>query len=155
MTARKALGAWNGYLHAGAVVTLADTCCGYGTVRGLPAGAVGFTTVELKSNFFGSAREGVIVCVARPLHQGRTTQVWDAVVTPGGRDQTHGAVPLHADGAVAQRVSLPLTANRPVSSAMNAPRQPAGTAVPPKLCRFVVIGIVKGADDEGDADEAR
>ena len=32
MTARKALGAWNGYLHAGAIVTLADTCCGYGTV---------------------------------------------------------------------------------------------------------------------------
>src|SRR6185503_4807634 len=77
MTATKALGAWNGYLHAGAVVSLADSCCGYGTVRSLPAGAVGFTTIELKSNFFGSAREGVIVCVARPLHQGRTTQVWD------------------------------------------------------------------------------
>jgi 1,4-dihydroxy-2-naphthoyl-CoA hydrolase len=84
MTACKALGAWNGYLHAGAVVTLADTCCGYGTVRSLPAGAAGFTTIELKSNFFGSAREGTIVCVARPLHQGRTTQVWDATVTPEG-----------------------------------------------------------------------
>ena len=81
LTARKMLGAWNGYLHAGAIVSLADTCCGYGTVRSLPAGATGFTTVELKSNFFGSAREGVVVCVARPLHQGRTTQVWDAVVT--------------------------------------------------------------------------
>ena len=82
MTATKALGAWNGYLHAGAVVSLADSCCGYGTVRSLPAGAVGFTTIELKSNFFGSAREGVITCIARPLHQGRTTQVWDAIVTP-------------------------------------------------------------------------
>jgi 1,4-dihydroxy-2-naphthoyl-CoA hydrolase len=84
MTARKALGAWNGYLHAGAVVTLADTCCGYGTVKSLPAGATGFTTIELKSNFFGSARDGIIVCVAKPLHQGRTTQVWDATVTPHG-----------------------------------------------------------------------
>ena len=84
VTARKALGAWNGYLHAGAVVTLADTCCGYGTARSLPDGASGFTTIELKSNFFGSAREGTIVCVARPLHQGRTTQVWDAIVTPEG-----------------------------------------------------------------------
>ena len=80
MTARKALGAWNGYLHAGAVVSLADTCCGYGTVRSLPEGATGFTTIELKSNFFGSVREGVVVCTARPLHQGRTTQVWDATV---------------------------------------------------------------------------
>jgi 1,4-dihydroxy-2-naphthoyl-CoA hydrolase len=47
-------------------------------------GATGFTTIELKSNFFGSVRDGVIVCIARPLHQGRTTQVWDATVTPEG-----------------------------------------------------------------------
>jgi len=87
MTARKAVGAWNGYLHAGAVVSLADTCCGYGTVKSLPQGAIGFTTMELKSNFFGSAREGGIVCVARPLHQGRTTQVWDATVTPEGAEK--------------------------------------------------------------------
>jgi uncharacterized protein (TIGR00369 family) len=66
------------------VVTLADTCCGYGTVMALPEGASGFTTIELKSNFFGSVREGTLVCVARPLHQGRTTQVWDATVAPEG-----------------------------------------------------------------------
>jgi len=84
LAVRKLLGAWNGFLHAGAVVTLADTCCGYGTVRSLPEGAAGFTTMELKSNFFGSTREGVIVCTARPLHQGRTTQVWDATVTLEG-----------------------------------------------------------------------
>ena len=84
---RQALEAWNGYLHAGSVVALADTCCGYGTLRSLPAGASGFTTIELKSNFFGSAREGVIVCVARPLHQGRTTQVWDASVRREGADK--------------------------------------------------------------------
>jgi uncharacterized protein (TIGR00369 family) len=81
---REALMAPNGYLHAGTVVTLADTCCGYGTVVALPDGAKGFTTIELKSNFFGSAWEGSLVCVARPLHQGRSTQVWDAVVTPEG-----------------------------------------------------------------------
>jgi uncharacterized protein (TIGR00369 family) len=78
----KALMAPNGYLHAGTVVTLADTCCGCGTVRSLPEGASGFTTIELKTNFFGSVREGTLVCVARPLHQGRTTQVWDATVAP-------------------------------------------------------------------------
>jgi 1,4-dihydroxy-2-naphthoyl-CoA hydrolase len=81
---RQALMAPNGYLHAGTVVTLADTCCGYGTVASLPDGASGFTTIELKSNFFGSAREGTLLCVARPLHQGRTTQVWDATVTADG-----------------------------------------------------------------------
>jgi uncharacterized protein (TIGR00369 family) len=86
MPVRQALSAWNGFLHAGSVVSLADTCCGYGTVRSLPAGASGFTTIELKSNFLGTAREGTIVCTARPLHQGRTTQVWDARVQREGSD---------------------------------------------------------------------
>ena len=75
--------AWNGYLHAGAVVSLADTCCGYATVRNLPESAAGFTTIELKSNFFGTALEGDVVCTARPVHKGRTTQVWDAEVIAG------------------------------------------------------------------------
>ncbi|THJ31589.1 PaaI family thioesterase [Lampropedia aestuarii] len=77
---RRALGAWNGYLHAGTVTSLADTCCGYGTVRNLPAGASGFTTMELKNNLLGTAREGTVTCTARPVHRGRTTQVWDAEV---------------------------------------------------------------------------
>ncbi|MGH1470753.1 MAG: PaaI family thioesterase [Cellvibrionaceae bacterium] len=70
----------NGFLHAGSVVTLADTCCGYGCVANLPEGASGFTTVELKSNHLGTAREGVVECTATMVHGGRTTQVWDAVV---------------------------------------------------------------------------
>jgi 1,4-dihydroxy-2-naphthoyl-CoA hydrolase len=71
----------NGFLHAGSLVTLADTCCGYGCMVNLPAGASGFTTVELKSNHLGTAREGMVRCEARPVHLGRTTQVWDAVVS--------------------------------------------------------------------------
>ena len=71
----------NGYLHAGSVVTLADTCAGYGCMVNLPAGASGFTTIELKSNHLGTALAGIIDCVATPAHLGRTTQVWDVVVT--------------------------------------------------------------------------
>jgi uncharacterized protein (TIGR00369 family) len=71
----------NSYLHAGTVVTLADTACGYGCVAKLPAGANGFTTIELKSNFLSTAREGTVACVARAQHLGRTTQLWDATVT--------------------------------------------------------------------------
>jgi len=72
--------AWNGFLHAASVVALADTCCGYGTIRSLPDGAEGFTTIDLTSNFIGTARSGEVTCTATPLHQGRTTQVWDATV---------------------------------------------------------------------------
>jgi 1,4-dihydroxy-2-naphthoyl-CoA hydrolase len=71
----------NGYLHAATIVALADTSCGYGTFVGLPEGAEGFTTVELKSNFLGTKRSGVIGCEAKLAHGGRTTQVWDATVT--------------------------------------------------------------------------
>jgi len=71
----------NGFLHAGSVVTLADTTCGYGCFANLPDGATGFTTVELKCNHLGTAREGTIVSRATPVHLGKTTQVWDAVVT--------------------------------------------------------------------------
>ena len=71
----------NSYLHAGTIVTLADTACGYGCIAHLPEGATGFTTIELKSNFLGTAREGTIAVVATPQHLGRTTQLWDAVVT--------------------------------------------------------------------------
>ena len=77
---RDALLAPNGYLHAGTVVTLAYTTCGYGCLASLPEGAVNFTTIELKSNFMGTARKGLLVCEARAVHAGRTTQVWDASV---------------------------------------------------------------------------
>ena len=78
---KKSLIAPNGYLHAASVVALADTSCGFGCRANLPEGATGFTTIELKSNHVGTAREGTIDCIARPAHLGRTTQVWDAVVT--------------------------------------------------------------------------
>lgn len=76
-----ALMAPNGYLHAGSVVTLADTTAGCGCWASMPEGAMGFTTIELKSNHVGTTREGTIDCVATAAHLGRTTQVWDAVVT--------------------------------------------------------------------------
>jgi uncharacterized protein (TIGR00369 family) len=75
----------NGYLHAATVIALADTACGYGCLAHLPEGAENFTTIELKSNFLGTARDGTLACVATPAHLGATTQVWDAVVSDRGR----------------------------------------------------------------------
>jgi len=80
---RKALLAPNGYLHAGAIVTFADTLAGYGCIAHLPGNAQNFTTVELKANFLNTAAEGVLYGEARAVHLGRTTQVWDAVVSHG------------------------------------------------------------------------
>src|SRR5512146_2446848 len=78
----------NGYLHAATIVALADTACGYGTLSDLPAGAESFTTIELKTNFLGTARQGVIACIANRVHGGRTTQVWDAEVADEANEKT-------------------------------------------------------------------
>jgi len=77
--------AGTGFLWAPVVIALADTLCAYGTGENMPAGARSFTTVELKTNFLGTAGVGVtIVGEAAPVHRGRTTQVWDAVVRAEG-----------------------------------------------------------------------
>jgi uncharacterized protein (TIGR00369 family) len=76
----------NGYLHAAAVIGLADTACGYGSILSLPEGGIGFTTIELKTNFLRSIGQGTITCEATLVHGGRTTQIWDATVRdPDGR----------------------------------------------------------------------
>ncbi|MDF2463154.1 MAG: thioesterase superfamily protein [Ramlibacter sp.] len=85
---RKDLHAPNGFLHAGTVVTLADTACGYGCSAHLAPPAKGFTTIELKSNHLGTALDGVIEVEARAAHLGRTTHVWDAEVRHQGTGKT-------------------------------------------------------------------
>ncbi|WP_297512217.1 PaaI family thioesterase [uncultured Caulobacter sp.] len=71
----------NGFLHAASVIALADSASGYGCMVSLPEGATSFTTIELKANFLGTAREGGVAVEAKLVHGGATTQVWDAVVT--------------------------------------------------------------------------
>ena len=87
MPVRAELLAPNGYLHAASVIALADSACGFGTMVDLPEDAKGFTTIELKSNFTGSTLEGVVWCEARRVHNGRSTQVWDAEVRVEGKDK--------------------------------------------------------------------
>jgi uncharacterized protein (TIGR00369 family) len=74
--------AGTGFLWAPVVLTLADALCAFGVNHHWPEGAKSFTTVDCSANFVSSAREGdVVMATAKPLHTGRTTQVWDAVVT--------------------------------------------------------------------------
>lgn len=71
----------NGRLHSAVIIALADTAAGYGCVATLPREATAFATLELKSNHFATVRKGGITAEATLVHGGRTTQVWDAVVT--------------------------------------------------------------------------
>ena len=81
---RRELMAPNGFLHGGSLVALADTAAGYACTAHLPEGASGFTTLELKTNFLGTARDGVVECEAVAAHLGSTTQVWDATCRRAG-----------------------------------------------------------------------
>jgi len=69
----------NGFLHAASIIALVDSACGYACMASVPDDATGFTTIELKANYLGTAKEGeTVACKARLLHGGRMTQVWDA-----------------------------------------------------------------------------
>lgn len=80
----------NGYLHAATVVALADTATGYGCVASLPTGAIGFATLELKSNHTGTLFSGRMTARATMAHGGRTTQIWDATVVADETGRTIG-----------------------------------------------------------------
>ena len=151
LTARKALGAWNGYLHAGAVVTLADTCCGYGTVRGLPQGASGL--------HHHRAQEQLLRLGARGHHRVRRAASASGPYHPGvgrhryagGRGQADRAVPQHANDAVAEGVA----SRHP--QAGGSSRRDAGTkqACYPFRPSFVALWYTNriGCERKGDADD--
>jgi uncharacterized protein (TIGR00369 family) len=77
----------NGFLHAASVIALADSACGRGAFQSKPEGAIGFTTIELKTNFLGTAKDGAIEVEAKLIHGGRLTQVWDAEVRREGESK--------------------------------------------------------------------
>lgn len=71
-------------LHAASVIALADSVCGFAAGNVLPEGAKGYTTVELKANFVGTANEGALIARSDASHLGRSTQLWDSMVTLEG-----------------------------------------------------------------------
>ena len=81
MIAKKKLKAPNGYIHGGAITSLADTACGIATFLNIDTNQ-NFTTIELKTNFISAAKiNDELICEAILIHKGRTTQVWDSTVS--------------------------------------------------------------------------
>ena len=84
---RADLVAGTGFLWAPVIVTLADWLVAVGTPLHCDEDA-SFTTVEFKTNFIGTVREGgAIFGRATPVHVGRSTQVWDVVVSNEANDK--------------------------------------------------------------------
>ena len=65
-----------GLLHGGASVLLAETLGS--TAGGLCTGpGQGVVGIEINANHLAGVRDGLVTGTARPLHVGRSTQVWD------------------------------------------------------------------------------
>lgn len=69
----------HGFVHAGAVATLADTACGYAALTLMPAGA-GVLTVEFKMNMMAPATGDRLVARGRVVKAGRTLVVTQAEI---------------------------------------------------------------------------
>lgn len=74
-----------GILHGGVSVVLAETLGSVGAMCSVPEGhrAVG---LDINANHLKSASEGWVTGTARPVHIGRTTQVWQIDIV-NGKDQ--------------------------------------------------------------------
>lgn len=75
----------NGAIHGGTLMAMADAGGALLAYLNLPAGAVGTTTIESKTNFLGAARGGIVSAASTVLHAGRTTIVIETVVSAEGR----------------------------------------------------------------------
>ena len=70
----------NGRVNGGALMAFADAMGAVGTIANLPAGFL-TTTLESKTNFFAAGAGPKIHGVSKPLHVGRSTNVWQTRLT--------------------------------------------------------------------------
>ncbi len=66
-----------GLLHGGASVVLAETLGSFAAHLTVDRDKYQTVGLEINANHIRSVREGFVTGVARPLHVGRTTQVWE------------------------------------------------------------------------------
>ena len=69
----------NGRVNGGALMAFADAMGAVGTIANLPAGHL-TTTLESKTNFFAAGAGPMITGVSKPMHIGRSTNVWQTTL---------------------------------------------------------------------------
>ncbi|HET9796956.1 MAG TPA: hotdog fold thioesterase [Gemmatimonadaceae bacterium] len=70
-----------GILHGGASVALAETVASFGATALIDRERFAAVGLEINANHLRPMRDGVVRAVGRPLHVGRTTQVWSIEIT--------------------------------------------------------------------------
>ena len=70
-----------GLLHGGASVALAETLGSTGAMLSVDLGKFNVVGLEINANHIRGVRDGWVIGTARPLHRGRTTQLWEIRIT--------------------------------------------------------------------------
>jgi 1,4-dihydroxy-2-naphthoyl-CoA hydrolase len=70
-----------GLLHGGASVTLAETLGSTGAYMCVDPKRYLVVGIEINANHVRGIREGWVTGTARPLHRGKTTQLWEIKIT--------------------------------------------------------------------------
>lgn len=105
----------HGLVHGGVHAGLIEALCSTGAALGVMASGGSAVGLENTTSFLRAARGGVLRCVARPVHRGRSSQVWTAdVLDENGRLLATGRVRLQvlAPGAKAAGEVIALGAAR-------------------------------------------
>ena len=66
-----------GLLHGGASVALAETLGSFAAMLTLDAKAEAAVGLDINANHIRGVKSGIVTGTARPLHLGRSTQVWE------------------------------------------------------------------------------
>lgn len=86
-----------GVVHGGVYCTLAETVASTGAaVWAMAQGMAGAVGVSNTTDFIRATAEGTLVAVARPIHRGRTQQLWEVITTreEDGKMVSHSQVRL-------------------------------------------------------------
>lgn len=70
----------SGIAHGGALMTLADSACGWGCIASFPDGVRGFATIDCSMSFLTAVRLERVRATATLRRAGKRTQVWDAEI---------------------------------------------------------------------------
>ena len=70
-----------GLLHGGASVALAETLGSTGAMLCVDPDKYNVVGLEINANHIRGVRDGWVIATARPLHRGRTTQLWEIRIT--------------------------------------------------------------------------
>ncbi|MDC9722604.1 MAG: PaaI family thioesterase [Urechidicola sp.] len=71
----------DGILHGGASVALAESVGSIATHLFVDTDKYFVRGLEISANHLKSIKEGFVTATAKPIHQGRTTQLWEIKIT--------------------------------------------------------------------------